>query len=119
MVEDAFERPARAAGLMIAPAMLPPSRFVDIPREEDPLPDQAAFAPRQPSTLLPWTIKLSLAIGLLALGMTQYLSRAVETGALRQREARVGQADPETTGSIGGAAARTTLDPCTAAGLRR
>ena len=74
---------------------------------------------RRPGTLLPWTIKLCLALGLGALGATQYLSRAVEGGALRQREARAVLVDPETTGSIGPAAARTTLDPCTASGLRR
>ncbi|MCJ2035050.1 hypothetical protein [Methylobacterium sp. J-068] len=98
--------------------MLPPSRFIETPRDGDAL-DEEVPAPRRPSTLLPWTIKLCLAVGLVALGATQYLSRVVEPASLRQREARAGQLDPETTGSIGEAAARTTLDPCTAAGLRR
>jgi hypothetical protein len=113
------ERPVCAAAPMIAPAMLPPSRFVDTPSDADSVRDREEPAFQRPSTLLPWTIKLCLAVGLLALGTSQYLSRAVESGTLRQREARAEQMDPETTGSIGVAAARTTLDPCTAAGLRR
>jgi hypothetical protein len=103
---------------MNVPAMLPPSRFVDIPRGEDPMPEREEAVARPPATLLPWAIKLSLAVGIVALAATQYLSRAVETGP-RQREARAGQFEPETTGSIGQAAGRTLLDPCTAAGLRR
>jgi hypothetical protein len=104
---------------MIVPAMLPPDRFIETPRGEAPAWERADPEPRRPGTLLPWTIKLCLALGLGALGATQYLSRAVEGGALRQREARTVLVDPETTGSIGPAAARTTLDPCTASGLKR
>ncbi|KQP30094.1 hypothetical protein ASF25_19690 [Methylobacterium sp. Leaf100] len=104
---------------MIVPAMLPPSRYIDIPRAEDPLEERDEPVARRPGTLLPWTIKVCLTLGLVALGTTQYLSRAVESGTLRQREARADVMDPETTGSIGAVAARTTLDPCTASDLRR
>lgn len=99
----------------IAPTMLPARRSLDTSRTEASPGDRDEA--RRPATLLPWTIKLCLALGLGAFGVTQYLSRATETGALRQF-ARAGSADPETTGSIGAAAARTTLDPCTALTLR-
>lgn len=113
--EGETKRPDGAAPT-IAPAMLPPSRSFDTPRTEAfPAPRDEA---RRPATLLPWTIKLCLALGLGALGATQYLSRATETGALRQF-AHASSPDPETTGSIGAAAARITLDPCTPLTLRR
>jgi hypothetical protein len=122
MSEIGVERPDGAAPT-IAPAMLPPSRSFDTPRTEAspggrPASPGDRDAFRRPATLLPWTIKLCLALGLSALGATQYLSRATETGVLRQF-ARAGAPDPETTGSLGAAAARTTLDPCTTFDLRR
>lgn len=101
---------------MNAPAMLPPSRSFDTPRPAA-FTDGDRDAPRRPTTLLPWTIKLCLVLGLGALGATQYLSRATESGTLRQF-ARAGSLDPETTGSIAAAAGHTTLDPCTAFDLR-
>ena len=122
-------------------AMLPPSRFADSlrgvdpksgdPVSGDPMSGDPRFldgasgamrdepAPRSPATLLPWTIKICLTLGLIAVGATHYVSRAVDVGALRQRMARAAPVDPETTGSIGGAAARVTLDPCTVYGFRR
>lgn len=104
--------------------MLPPPRPADLP------PDALAREARElfgrdagevpPSTaLLPWAIKVGLIVAVCAFGATQYLSRVVETGPVRQREAGMMPADPETTGSIGAAASRTLLDPCGAPGLRR
>jgi hypothetical protein len=105
---------------MIAPVMLPSSRSFETPQREFSRKNspRERDEPRRAATLLPWTIKLCLALGFAALGATQYLSRATESGALRQF-ARAGSPDPETTGAIGAAAARTTLDPCTTLDLRR
>ncbi len=106
---------------MIAAAMLPPDRYIDLPRDAGPHEEPEELAPRRPGTLLPWTIKVCLTLGLVALGTSQYLSRTVGNGTPRQREAqaRLQPMDPETTGSIGAAAAHITLDPCTASDLRR
>ena len=106
-----IEPTERPVAPTIASAMLPPSRSIDNPRDGHPVRDRAEPAFRRPAGLLSRTIKLSLAVGLVALGTAQYLSRVVATGSRDQREARAAPFDPETTGSIGGAAARTTLDP--------
>lgn len=72
---------------------------------------------RPPRTLLPWALKVGLAVVAIGFGATHYLSRAVDEATqagyrLEARRAAIGQ-DPETTGSIGPAAGRVTLDPCT------
>ena len=99
--------------------MLPPSRFVETFQDEAPAEDAGLPEPGRPSGVLSWAITLCLAVVLVAFGATTYLSRALDAGAQRQREAHAAILDPETTGSIAGAAARTLFEPCTAAGLRR
>ncbi|KQP41086.1 hypothetical protein ASF49_18815 [Methylobacterium sp. Leaf104] len=104
--------------------MLLPSPPLDLPadalaREARTEFGRGAAEPPRPATLLPWALKVGLVVAVCAFGATQYLSRAVERGPDRQREARIPAADPETTGAIGPAASRTRLDPCTALDLRR
>ena len=100
---------------MIAPVMLPPSRSFETPQREFSRKNspRERDEPRRAATLLPWTIKLCLALGFAALGATQYLSRAAESGALRQFARGLG------VWGAGAGAARTTLDPCTTLDLRR
>ena len=69
------------------------------------LDDPGARMPRGP---LAFTVKVTLIAGLAAIALAHHLARPVEP---RTQLAR-GPGEPEVTGSIGGRAAATRLDPC-------
>lgn len=68
-----------------------------------------------PPSLLRRTWRMALVAVVLSLATTQYLASRQPAGPGPGAVASLrGVAEPETTGSIAGNAARTRLDPCTA-----
>ena len=65
--------------------------------------------------VLAWTVRVTAVAGLAALGVAHYAAGAFDAAPTRgvERLARGPVADPETTGSIGPASRRVTVDPCT------
>ncbi len=65
--------------------------------------------PQPTRGLLSWTLKVTVAAGLAAVGLGHYVARSVEPGAARIASL---DTDPVVTGSIGPSARTTALDPC-------
>ncbi len=65
--------------------------------------------PRATRGLLSWTVKVTLAAGLAAIVLGQYVARTVDADAGRVAALGI---DPTVTGSIEPSARAATLDPC-------
>lgn len=62
---------------------------------------------------LGWTVTISLATGLVALGLVHHLARVVDKAESPRHGALArGIGDPDVTGSIASAARSMPLDPC-------
>ena len=73
-----------------------------------------ASDPPPPRGVLAWTVRVTAVAGLASLGFAHYVAGAFDTapGLRVERVARAPILDVDTTGSIGPASRRITLDPC-------